>query len=86
MTQPSHNWRGGLIDDSPVATERLRSVFRMASTLFPFRCDECTSKGFFVSGPHGHTCTICGEKACWGFYTTPRCEAHRTPEQGGDTS
>lgn len=51
----------------------------------PFRCDDCTARGFLVSGPHSHICEVCGGKAFWGFYTTPRCADHRTLEQGGAT-
>lgn len=28
-------------------------------------------------------CQVCPAPAQWGFYTTPRCYAHRLAEQGG---
>ncbi len=46
------------------------------------KCAECARAGNWISGVHSHVCRICGDRAYWGWYTEPRCEVHRTLEQG----
>lgn len=65
------------------SSEVLKQLFVQAGTFKPFSCAECEARDVFVSGPHSHVCEVCGARARWGFYTTPRCADHRTIEQGG---
>jgi hypothetical protein len=62
---------------------QLRTTFSSLGTYQPFPCSYCRERGNFVSGLHSHDCTVCGSRALWGWYTVPRCEAHRMAEQGG---
>lgn len=62
---------------------QLRATFISLGTYQPFSCQYCRDRDNFVSGPHSHECTICSKPALWGWYTVPRCEAHRMIEQGG---
>lgn len=48
-----------------------------------FHCDACEKSGTPNTGPHSHVCQICGGRAQWGWYTTPRCAEHRLVQQGG---
>jgi hypothetical protein len=59
-----------------MTSEQIANLFRIAGTLRPFECTECEGRGLFVSGPHSHVCSVCGERAYYGFYTTPLCVKH----------
>lgn len=56
--------------------DELREIFSSAGCYAPFRCVECEVAGNFISGPHSHKCSVCGERASYGWYTTPLCIEH----------
>jgi hypothetical protein len=51
----------------------LVKIFKDVGLYAPFHCEKCRRNDYFVSGPHSHVCSKCGNEAVYGFYTVPYC-------------
>ena len=51
------------------------AIFKAHGLYHEFDCADCRARDFAVTGPHGHSCVVCGGRAQWGFYLTPLCDS-----------